>query len=109
MPPQADNLAVLNNDSAQQFEVRVDGSTALLTYQRLGNSLVLNHVEVPTALEGRGIASQLARTALEFARMEHLEVIPVCPYVASYLKKHPEYHDLLSEKNLKRLQEAPAR
>jgi predicted GNAT family acetyltransferase len=105
--PQADDFAVLNNDKAHQFEVQVDGSTALLTYQRLGRSLVLNHVEVPTALEGRGIASQLTRTALEFARMEHLDVVAVCPYVAGYLKKHPEYHDLLSEKNLKRLQGEP--
>ena len=108
MPPQADNLDILNNENAQRFEVQADGSTAVLTYQRMGRSLILNHIEVPTALEGRGIASHLARTALELARMEHLEVVPVCPYIAGYLRKHPEYHDLVSEKNLKRLQETPA-
>jgi len=105
MPPQADNIAVTNNELASQFEAQVDGNTAFLTYKRMGNSLILNHVEVPAALEGRGIASKLALTALELARMEHLEVVPVCPYVVGYLKKHAEYQDLLSEKNLKRLHE----
>ena len=105
MQPQSDNFAVTNNEDAGQFEANVDGKTALLAYKRMGNSMVLNHVEVPTELEGRGIASKLSLTALEFARMEHLEVVPVCPYVAGYLRKHPEYHDLLSEKNLKRLRE----
>jgi len=103
MPPEMDNIAVTNNEVASQFEMKVDGEMALLTYKRMGNSMILNHVEVPAALEGRGIASKLARTALELARMEHLDVVPVCPYVVGYLKKHAEYQDLLSEKNLKRL------
>jgi len=105
MPPETDNIAVTDNEIASQFEAEVDGNIALLTYKRMGRSIVLNHIEVPVALEGRGIASKLTRTALELARMEHLEVLPVCPYVSGYLKKHAEYHDLLSEKNLKRLLE----
>ena len=103
MPPEADNIAVTNNELASQFEAKADGNTALLTYKRMGNSIIFDHVEVPAALEGRGIASKLARTALELARMEHLEVVPVCPYVVGYLRKHAEYQDLLSEKNLQRL------
>ena len=104
MPPETDHIAVTNNEEAGQFEAKIEANTALLTYKRMAKSLILNHVEVPAALEGRGIASKLARTALEFARMEHLEVVPVCPYVVGYLKKHAEYQDLLSDKNLKRLQ-----
>ena len=98
-----DNPTITNNESSSRFESQVNGYTAILTYRCLGKNIVLDHTEVPPALEGRGIASKLAHTAMEFARSEHLVVVPLCPYVSSYLKKHPEYQNLPSEKNLKRL------
>jgi predicted GNAT family acetyltransferase len=54
---------VKNNESSSRFEAQVNGYTAILTYRRLGKSIVLDHTEVPPAVEGRGIASKLARTA----------------------------------------------
>jgi predicted GNAT family acetyltransferase len=92
---------VTNNERTHRFEVESGDQTAFLSYRHVGGSLTLDHTEVPPDLEGRGIASQLARTALDYAREQGLQVVPICPYISKYLKKHSEYLDLLSEENRK--------
>jgi len=89
------DIAVENDAAANRFVARVDGQTAELQYERFPDRIVLVHTEVPAALRGRGIADKLAHTALEYARAEHLRVVPRCPFVAAYLGRHPEYQDLL--------------
>jgi uncharacterized protein len=90
------SIEVVNNEAEQRFEAHVQGQTAFLAYRRFPDRLVIVHTEVPPALEGQGIAGKLAATALDFARNAHLRVIPLCPYVTGFIRKHPEYHDLLS-------------
>jgi predicted GNAT family acetyltransferase len=94
---------VTNNEEAQQFEARVDGQRALLTYRRFPGRIVLNHTEVPQPLEGKGLAAKLARTALDFARANHLRVVPLCRYVSMFIRKHAEYHDLVSAEDLQKI------
>jgi uncharacterized protein len=65
-------------------------------YHLIDNVMWLTHTEVPPALEGRGIAARLVQAALEHARAEGLRVKPACSYVRTYLKRHPEYQDLLA-------------
>lgn len=86
---------VINNEAGKRFEVQQDGSTALLAYEQAGQVLRLVHTEVPEALGGRGIGGALAKAGLEYARAQGLKVEAVCPFVQGYLKKHPEYSDLL--------------
>ena len=93
------NFQVTNNERTHRFEVELGDQTAFLSYRHVGGSLTLDHTEVPPELEGRGIASKLARTALDYAREQGLQVVPICPYISKYLKKHSEYLDLLSEEN----------
>ena len=90
-----DPINVNNNESAHRFEAVVDGHTAFIDYKQRGDGLILIHAEVPAALEGRGVGSALARAAFEHARAMHLKVVPYCSFVAGYLKRHPEYHDLV--------------
>lgn len=97
------NLAVVHNEEAHQFELDVEGLRALLSYRQFPDRIVLVHTEVPGPLEGRGLAAKLARTALDFARANHLRVVPACPYVASFLRKHSEYQDLLSTDDLQHI------
>jgi predicted GNAT family acetyltransferase len=78
-----------------RFELEQDGHMAALDYTLAGDLLGLLETEVPEALRGTGIASLLAKTALEYAREHHLKVDVTCPFVAGYLKAHPEYEDLL--------------
>jgi hypothetical protein len=95
------SFEVSNNERTHRFEVELGAQTAFLSYRHVGGSLTLDHTEVPPELEGCGIASKLTRTALEYARERGLQVVPICPYVSKYLKKHSEYLDLLSDENRK--------
>jgi hypothetical protein len=90
-----DALVVENNEKARQFQLRVEGHLALIRYVYSNGSIVFVHTEVPPALEGRGIAGKLARAALEYAREHKLSVVPRCPFVAAYIRKHPEYQSLV--------------
>lgn len=84
-------MAIMNNEAAQRFEARFAEGVALLQYRYRGDgALVLVHTEVPPALRRRGIATRLARAALAFARDHRLEVVPECPFVAAYLRQHPQ-------------------
>lgn len=98
-----DHVVVIHNEEGQRFEATVDGLRALLTYRRFPDRIVFPHTEVPAPLEGQGLAAKLTRAALDFARTNHLRVVPLCPYVASFLQKHPEYQDLLSTEDLQRI------
>jgi predicted GNAT family acetyltransferase len=98
-----DSITVTNNEEAQRFESQVDGLRALLTYRRFPGRIVFNHIEVPPPLESKGLAAKLARTGLDFARANHFRVVPLCPYVAAFIRKHAEYHDLLSAEDLQKL------
>jgi uncharacterized protein len=86
---------VKNNQEAHRYEIHLNGEVAILTYQRSGNRIIFVHTGVPPALEGHGLASQLAHTALEDARTQNLTIVPLCPFVESYLQRHPEYLSLL--------------
>ena len=85
---------VANNVAAHQFETRVDGQLALLAYSERDGVIDMKHTEVPPALEGHGVGNDLAKAALEYAREKHLRVIPTCPFVRSYIRRHPQYADL---------------
>ena len=89
-------MPIRNNLEHHQFELDSDGHTGFLVYRASGNNLYLDHTEVPEALEGKGIGGQLAKAALEFAREKSLEVIPVCPFILSYLRRHPEFSDVVA-------------
>ena len=88
-------LMVNNNRQAQRYEIVVGEAVAMIEYWLVDQSIVFTHTEVPKELEGRGIAQKLAQAALEDARARHLLVVPLCPYVAAYLRRHAEYQDLI--------------
>jgi uncharacterized protein len=88
---------VTDNREASQFELVVDGQTAVLTYERTATSLVLLHTEVPPPLRGRHLADDLAKAAIDAAHAGRLRVVAVCPFVRAYMRKHP-YGDTTPEK-----------
>jgi hypothetical protein len=78
-----------------RLEIERQGHVAYLEYTLAGKVLQLIHSEVPAALRGQGLGSELAHSALEWAREQGFKVDVVCPSVAEYLTKHPEYADLV--------------
>jgi predicted GNAT family acetyltransferase len=85
------------NEAEQRYEARVDGELAgLAAFQRDGDRIVFTHTEVDDRFEGQGIGSQLARHALDDVRARgDLRVVPRCPFIRSWIEKHPEYADLV--------------
>ena len=81
---------VTDNRAASQFELVVDGQTAVLAYERTPTSLVLVHTEVPPSLRGRHLGDALAKTAIDAAHAERLHLVVVCPFVRAYLRRHPD-------------------
>jgi uncharacterized protein len=95
MASPAEGPAVEHNEQEHRFEVRFGDEVAMIQYARSGDRIRLIHTEVPPGFQGRGIAGKLAKTALEYAQKEGLKVVPLCPFVASYIKRHPEYEKLV--------------
>jgi uncharacterized protein len=87
--------SVRDNSAAQRYEMDVAGERAFITYRRSGDVVTLLHAEVPHALSGRGVGSALVQGTLELARSQGQKVVPRCPFVANYIKKHAQFQDLL--------------
>lgn len=90
-----DAVIVRDNPAASRYETIVDGKLAMAQYRLSGDRITFIHTEVPAELEGRGIASQLARYALDDARRRGLTVVPICPFISGYIRRHPEYDDIV--------------
>jgi uncharacterized protein len=88
-------IGVVDNPEANQFEAHVDGHVALVAYLRRDDTIFFTHTEVPKELQGRGLASLLAKAVLDRARAEHWQVVARCPFIAKYIERHPEYQSLL--------------
>ncbi len=86
-------LDVVNNTDAGRYET----SGGHIAYTRDGDVVTMTHTEVDPELEGQGIGGELVRQALDDVRAHGLRVRPSCPFVAAYIRRHPEYADLVSE------------
>lgn len=89
-------ITVVHEPSFHRFRVESEGSGAVLQYMPSNGTVVFTHTEVPPEMEGQGIGGQLAKAGLEWARAQGLKVVARCPFVASYIQRHPEYQDLLA-------------
>ncbi|PYX95469.1 MAG: N-acetyltransferase [Acidobacteria bacterium] len=78
-----------------RFEIEQDDAVAFLEYSLAGKVLELIHTEVPQTMQGTGAGSSLVRSALEWAREHNVKVDVICPFATQYIKKNPEYSDLL--------------
>jgi predicted GNAT family acetyltransferase len=85
------------NADKQRYEIFVDGTLAGLTQTvEDGEVVTMPHTKVFDEFEGQGLASVLVTGALDDIRARGLRIVPECPYVASFVVKHPEYADLLA-------------
>lgn len=89
-------VTVEHDHAAGRFAAWVDGRRCELDYALDGRTMRVLHTGVPRALQGRGIAAELVRQALDEARRQGWQVQPLCSYVRSYMRRHPDTHDLLA-------------
>jgi uncharacterized protein len=96
---------VRDNPAEQRFEVLVDGEVAGFSkYQLMGADYAFTHTEVDDRYEGQGLGSALVRGLLDDMRERGTQVLPYCPFVKSYIERHPEYLDLVPESRRTRFQ-----
>ena len=89
-------FSVVDNPAKHRLEADLaDGSLAIGEYRLEPGKIVFTHTVVPPAHEGQGIGSALIRFGLNVARERGLKVVPVCPFFAAYIQKHPEEQDLV--------------
>src|SRR5215510_13473479 len=87
---------VLHVPGEERFELRAGTYICVVNYRRTPGKMVIYHTEVPLPFEGHGLAARVTKAALDFARGEQLQVEARCPYTAAYIRKHPQYGDLLA-------------
>ena len=93
--PRDDGLRVVDDPAKQQYEAWLgDVRVGFSAYRRVDDRLIFLHTEVDPAFEGRGIGGRLAAGALDDVRARGLTFTARCPFIASYLERHPEYEDL---------------
>ena len=90
------DLNISENKDKKRFEVHVGDGCAFIDYIRAEDKMYLTHTEVPSEMEGNGIGSALVKHALAAIEGENRKLVPLCPFVASYIKRHPEYAHLLA-------------
>jgi uncharacterized protein len=91
-----ENDLILNEDR-KRFELNVDGHTAFIEYMiSKDNVMFLTHTSVPKALEGKGVGSRIVLQTLSYVKENNYKLAPLCPFVAKYLVKHPQWQELLA-------------
>ncbi len=86
------HLEIVNNSDARRWEARSNGEVlGYSQYREEPGAIVFTHTVVEPQHEGRGIGSQLARTALDDAITRELRITPRCPFIRSYVERHPQY------------------
>ena len=93
-----ENYKLIDNVALHQYEFRIGDLIPRIEYIKTKNGeIYLTHTEVPSALEGKGVGSSLVRLALEAIERQQLRLVPLCPFVAGYVQKHPEWKRLVME------------
>ncbi len=91
------DIRVADAPSENRYEARDadDNLMGFVDYRRTAKAIVFRHAETLPAYQGRGVAGRIAAQSLDEARAAGLRVKPACPFYRDYLKKHPEYDDLV--------------
>ena len=89
-------VQVSDRTELEYYQVAVDGTRAgLAAYELTGSVITFTHTEIDDAYEGQGLGGMLARYALDDARARGLRVRPLCPFIRGWIKRHPDYQDLV--------------
>jgi hypothetical protein len=92
------DIPLVQNQDKRRFEMEVENHIAFIEYIiNKDNIMYLTHTEVPKALEGKGVGGSMVEKALNFVKDNGYTLAPLCPFVAAYLKRHPEWQSILAK------------
>lgn len=92
-----EDIPLVNNEVSRQFELVIDNVKAKIEYDLQRDRMFLLHTEVPPALGGRGVGNAIVEKTLHYLDENNLKLVPLCPFVAAFVKKHPEWKRLLAQ------------
>jgi len=92
-----EDIQLVNNELSRQFEMVADNVKAKIEYELQKDRMFLVHTEVPPALAGKGAGNAIVEKTLHYLEENNLKLVPLCPFVAAYVKKHPEWKRLLAQ------------
>ncbi|MBA3873788.1 MAG: N-acetyltransferase [Anaerolineae bacterium] len=87
-------VEVVHNATQKRFEIQIGDQIAMVKYILGSKEIIFTHTEVPEAFEGQGVASKIAKVAVDYAKAQGLRIRAMCPYVSAWIKRHPEYHSI---------------
>ena len=90
-----EQYTLIDNADEKQYEFHIEGHIAKIEYIKAGHKIFLTHTEVPKELEGKGIGSAIVKTVLAEVEKNDWTLVPLCPFVAAYIKRHPEWRKLV--------------
>jgi predicted GNAT family acetyltransferase len=92
----SDAPEIRRNAAEHRYEAWLGGApVGVAVYREDPGRTVFLHTEVSDQVEGRGIGRALVRGALDDVRARGEQAVPLCPFVATYIKTHREYQDLV--------------
>src|SRR5690606_15306336 len=97
MKPELENIPLVKNQDKSRFELSLDGAIGFINYGEMGDQVALVHTEVDPALSGRGVASALVEKTLALLEANNKKVLPYCPFVFAYIKKHPQWKRIVDQ------------
>ena len=95
MKPEFENIALHDNKADNRFEMKFENTLSLVEYEIDGDIISLLHTEVDPALEGRGAGTAIVEKVLEEIKKRGMQLIPLCPFVVAYIKRHPEWEEII--------------
>ena len=92
------NIPLVKNEEKKRFEIAVDGHYAFINYGEFGSQTALVHTETDPELLGSGAAQAVVEKTLQYLEDHKKSLLPFCPYVFAYIKRHPEWKRIVSPK-----------
>lgn len=91
------DTTINDNVHKNRFELDYANKIAIIEYRKLDDeTLALTHTEVDSSLEGQGVGSYLVKSVLEYVDRNNGRIVPLCPFIATYIKRHPDWNRLVS-------------
>ena len=91
------DISVTDKPDRDRYEISLDSQLAgFVTYRLDGDTITLVHTEIDDAFEGHGLGGKLAAGALDDIRARGLHLVPKCPFIAKFVREHPDYGDLVA-------------
>jgi len=92
------NIPLVKNVAKKRFEIKIDGHYAFIDYKEPGDKIALIHTETDPELAGKGAVAAVVEKTLHYLDENNIQLLPFCPYVFAYIKKHPEWKRIVSPK-----------